>query len=102
MGERLLKAFGIVLLGTIVWTFAKYVSGGRLGAIPTVIIVGPFLYWANRALHSKPPSEADLEKNQAAEIERRLEMAATNQKLSAEAREEAQRRLDDLRAPRSP
>jgi hypothetical protein len=92
MGFRILRGVGIVFLGAVILTLARSIAGGydiQLGAVPTVVIVAPFLYWAFRA---PPPSLSD---------EQKLERTVADPRLSAATREEAKRRLDDLRADRS-
>lgn len=64
-GSRIPRAIGIVFLGAVVLTVARNVaaaSGIQLGAIPTLIIVAPFLYWAFRAPPKPVSDEQKLEK----------------------------------------
>ncbi len=90
-GSRILKGIGIVFLAAVILTAARVLAAGygfQLGAIPTVIIVAPFLYWAFR---SPPPPLSD---------EQKLEKAVNSSRLSDATRTEAKRRLDEIRAQR--
>ncbi len=100
MGERLARALGIIFIGAIVWTIAKRLTDDQLGAIPTLIIVGPFIYWAYRAWNPSSTGPTDTgEKSQEPhrDMEKRLEAVAANQELPLETREDAKRRLALLR-----
>lgn len=68
-------------------------AGIELGAIPVVLIMAPFFYWGFREAPAERPEPDDRRGD-----EEKLESAATNPRLSAATRQEAQRRLDELRA----
>jgi hypothetical protein len=94
---RYLLAF-LMLVGAAVTLVlareAASVAGIRLGAIPTVLIVAPWLYGLHRLLNRSGTSEASRLSDE--EVISRLKAAASNPHLSTNMREEAQRRLDAL------
>lgn len=96
MSRRMLA--GVVLVsGAVVWTIAKELTGNQLGALPTLIIVAPFIYWSQCLWRSGDGSAGSLNAERRSDIERRLELASANPKLSGEKRAEAKRRLENLR-----
>jgi hypothetical protein len=91
-GSRFLRGVGFFLLTVLAVTLARRIAasaGFSLGAIGILLLVSPFLYWAVRKPKA-PLSDED-----------RLESMVANAKLSPATRQEAQQRLDALRAGRS-
>lgn len=96
MNKRFLACV-VFVVGAVVWTIAKGLTNGGLGAIPTLIILGPFLYGANRLWQSGAKPAAQIETEQRAATDKKLEDIAANPKVSDEKRAQATRLLEERR-----